>query len=290
MRTTRIPSILAIVLASVLVAVVGGKARAWVAWGPVWPQHNTTYDTHTMGSSWRPVADFGADQWTDVNSSDWYYTSDDNSNNDIFTGTIDGAGNVLAVTTISYSGSTINRATIKFDSAENWYLSSGVPGGSQMDGRSVAAHEFGHALGLDHTQNSNCPNSSSRATMCASYPVGSSYMRSLEADDMDGVSTLYAGGGNTATPTNTYTPSVTPTPSMTLTPSATPVGSIGGMPGPTETPTRTASPTPTATYTPTAQPSTSPTPSNTPVPSNTPAASPTNPPRPTNTPPSCIGC
>ena len=76
------------------------------------------------------MADFGADQWTNVNGSDWVYTSDNSSNNDITTGTIDGGGNVLATTTIYYNGGIINRATIIFDSAENWYLGTGVPGGS----------------------------------------------------------------------------------------------------------------------------------------------------------------
>ena len=291
MRATRVPFNLAIVLAGVLVAVVGGKARAWVAWGPVWAQHNTTYDTHVMGSSWRPVADFGADQWTNVNGSDWVYTSDNSSNNDITTGTIDGGGNVLATTTIYYNGGIINRATIIFDSAENWYLGTGVPGGSQIDGRSVSSHEFGHALGLAHTQAGNCPNGSSRSTMCSSYPTGSSYMRSLEADDANGVSSLYPDNGG-GTPTSTYTPSVTPspsvspTPSMTLTPSATPAGGIG-MPNATETPTATATPTATRTHTPTSAPS------NSPTPSNTPAASPTITPQPTRTPtlpPMCMGC
>lgn len=295
MRATRVPTILAIALATVVVIVGGGKARAWVAWGPVWAQHNTTYDTHTMGSSWRPVADFGADQWTNVNGSDWVYSSDNSSNNDITTGTIDGGGNVLATTTIYYNGGIINRATIKFDSGENWYLGTGVPGGSQIDGRSVSSHEFGHALGLAHTQSGNCPNNSGRSTMCSSYPTGSSYMRSLEADDANGVSSLYPDNGG-GTPTPTYTPSVTPTPSvsptpsMTLTPSATPAGGIG-MPGATDTPTMTPPPTathtPTATYTPTAAPTGSATPS------NTPASSPTATPQPTRTPtspPTCIGC
>ncbi len=284
MSTTRISTLLALAVAVAFVALRADEARAWVAWGPVWAQHNTTYDTSALSSSWRPVADFGAQQWTDVTNSDWTYNSDNSSSNDITVGSIDGSGGVLATTTIYFSGGIINRAVIKFDSSENWYLGTGAPGGSQMDGRSVASHEFGHALGLDHTQSGNCPSGSGRATMCASYPVGTSYMRSLEADDQDGVSALYPLSP-TATPT--HTPSNTPTAGPTATPTATDAFTIGG-PRPTDTPTpRPPTQTPTSAATQTVAPTSSP------IPTSTPEASPTRTPVPTRTPtnpPMCIGC
>ena len=114
MTASRIPTLLALVLAGAIVALRGDDAKAWVAWGPVWAQHNTTYDASGLNSSWRPVADFGAQQWTDVGNSDWEYVSDNGSSNDITLGSIDGSGGVLATTTIYFSGGIINRAVVKF--------------------------------------------------------------------------------------------------------------------------------------------------------------------------------
>jgi len=78
---------------------------------------------------------------------------------------------------------------LKYDQAEEWYLGSGTPAGYQMDLRSTAAHEFGHGLGLDHTQAGNC--GAPRATMCAGQIVGTTEQRTLETDDVNGVSTAY---------------------------------------------------------------------------------------------------
>jgi hypothetical protein len=65
---------------------------------------------------------------------------------------------------------------------------------SAYDARSIAAHEFGHALGMAHTQSSNCPlppNDATRPTMCSPYYVGTSYLRTLQFDDKSGVSAAY---------------------------------------------------------------------------------------------------
>ncbi|MCB0217319.1 MAG: matrixin family metalloprotease [Chloroflexi bacterium] len=169
-------------------------ARAALAWnpiGPTWPDPTATYDTHTLTSSWRGVADFGAQQWDLVSPSPWDWVSNPSSNNDIYTGRIDGRGRTLAVTYTYYQGSTITRSTIKFDSSERWYLGSGNPAGNQVDGRSVAAHEFGHALGLGHTGGGFCPGNANNATLCPAYTMGTIYIRSLEADDRNGVNSLY---------------------------------------------------------------------------------------------------
>jgi hypothetical protein len=159
--------------------------------GPKWPTRSATYDKHGLPTSFQPMTDFGAQVWTDVPTTLWRWTSDNNSANDITRAAIDGQYGVLASTTVYYRGSTITRMTMKFDPAEPWNLGSGAPTGSQVDSRSVAAHEFGHGLGLAHTQSGNCPNNSNRATMCSSTIIGTSYQRTLELDDKTGVTALY---------------------------------------------------------------------------------------------------
>lgn len=183
-------SILAVAAVAAGLAVTS-PVLAWQGLGPKWPVPTATYDTHTMPSNWVAVADFGAVQWDNVTPSPWDWVPNNSSNNDVYTGAIDGKYKTLAVTTVYYQGSTITRMTIKFDKAEPWYLGSGQPGSTQVDGRSVSAHEFGHGLGLGHTQSGYCPNDSNRATMCASYILGTSYQRSLEADDQNGLNSLY---------------------------------------------------------------------------------------------------
>lgn len=159
--------------------------------GPKWSATSQQYDPHTLPANWRTVASFGATQWTNVSPSPFNWSVNNNSSNDITRGAIDGAFGVLAVTTVYYSGSTIVRMTMKFDSAENWYLGSGTPGSNQIDANSVSAHEYGHSAGIGHTQSGNCPSCPNRVTMCASYSQGSSCMRSLESDDRSALNALY---------------------------------------------------------------------------------------------------
>ncbi|WP_437531215.1 matrixin family metalloprotease [Sorangium sp. So ce726] len=59
-----------------------------------------------------------------------------------------------------------------------------------VDTQSIATHEEGHFLGLGHSSERN-------ATMTPYYVVGSS-MRTIEADDIEGVCALYPVGGTTA--------------------------------------------------------------------------------------------
>ncbi|WP_437590449.1 matrixin family metalloprotease [Sorangium sp. So ce1000] len=62
--------------------------------------------------------------------------------------------------------------------------------GGCVDTQSIATHEEGHFLGLNHSSDRN-------ATMTPYYVVGSS-MRTIEDDDIEGVCALYPIGGTTA--------------------------------------------------------------------------------------------
>lgn len=197
------------------------------------------------------------------------------------------SGSVLAVTCSWYTtaGSPYRTAVefdMQFDPEWNW--TTGSP--ATVDLQSVALHEFGHALGLNHS-------SDFTAVMYASYASGS-LKRTLTQDDLEGLYAIYgqAGGSTptpTATPTNTPTPTPTPsaspsaspspTPSATPTPTPTP-GTPPGGGGPTPPPTMPPTATPTPTRTPT--PPVGSSPSATPSPAFPPTATPT--PRPSATP------
>lgn len=182
------------------------------------------------------------------------------------------SGSVLAVTCSWYSNSGNPKSAVEFDMEidPDWNWTTGNP--IQVDLQSVALHEFGHALGLNHSAQSS-------AVMYASYTQGTN-KRTPAQDDKDGLIALYgaAGGGATNTPTNTPTTAgATATPTRTSTPTATPT-----TPAATSTPTNTpGAGTPTATATaplPTSTPNATSTPGNaTPSPTgtSTPAATPT---------------
>ena len=100
----------------------------------------------------------------------------------------------IAATYVWTSGGLLTEADIVFwDGGTKFFTgTSGCSGGAYIE--DIAAHELGHALGLQHSNVSS-------ATMYPTYSSCSTGWRTLASDDIAGVRTLYANGpGEADTP------------------------------------------------------------------------------------------
>ncbi len=100
-------------------------------------------------------------------------------------------GDAVAVTRYLYfpSNNRITEADVLFDRRRSWNsyrgnLRSASGGGTLLDLRRVALHEFGHALGLEH------PNENGQ-TVTAIMNSRVSNVDTLQRDDTDGVASIY---------------------------------------------------------------------------------------------------
>jgi hypothetical protein len=169
---------------------------AYVANGSTWAQSQTPYYVNSAnldlpGLSALTAVRSGADAWQQQSGAFRFAYTGPSSQT---TTTYDGinlvlfrnasSGSAIATTYWWSSGSRIVDADIVFwDGAFKFFAgSSGCSGGFYIE--DIAAHEFGHALGLGHS-------ASTSATMYFSVSYCSAGNRTLDADDITGVRALY---------------------------------------------------------------------------------------------------
>ncbi|GEM_PF-1175574 len=92
----------------------------------------------------------------------------------------------VAFTSVSYNPTTgvIYDADIEMNGVDYEFTTKPVSGVLKLDIQSTLTHEFGHVLGLDHSADPE-------ATMYAETSAGDSGMRTLEADDEEGLCAVY---------------------------------------------------------------------------------------------------
>ena len=146
----------------------------------------------------------GLNAWTTGAHSNFHYvyggrvsdtnTGYDNRNIVVFRNA--SSGSALATTYSWWSGSNLVDADIVvWDQAFHFFTgTSGCSNGAYLE--DVLTHELGHALGLNHS-------TSTSATMYATYPLCSTAMRTLAADDVAAAQSLYGSAVTAVTPTTT---------------------------------------------------------------------------------------
>ena len=202
MRMHRISSVVALTLAA-SVAILQGYTLN----GPRWAVKQVPYYVNPLNAD---VADdaaiaaiqAGALTWSGQSNANisWYYMGrttgsslTKNLKNEIFFRN-ESDGSVIARTYWWYNGSNelIDADIVFYDGGWTFFTgSSGCSDGVYIE--DIAAHEFGHALGLGHS-------SESGATMYPSVSRCSTGFRTLEADDLAGVETLYPPTTPNSTP------------------------------------------------------------------------------------------
>ena len=172
--------------------------HAYVANGHVWQSHLVPYYVNPVNLD-LPEVDIvaavqaGADNWRNQSAADFAFSyggrtsataAVNNGHNDVFFRN-ESNGATIAMTYWWYdaSGYLMDADVLFYDGGFSFFSNAGACSSGQYV-QDVATHEFGHALGLKHTD-------VAVATMYPSTTVCSQNWRSLDPDDIAGVEALY---------------------------------------------------------------------------------------------------
>jgi hypothetical protein len=184
-------------VAAALATIFSKDPLAYVASGPTWNMSQVPYYVNTTnldlpGASVEAAVRSGADTWPTQSGAAFRFSfagqslqttmTNDGVNLVVFRNA--SSGSTIATTYWWSSGLRILDADIVFwDGGFTFYSgSTGCSGGFYIE--DIAAHEFGHALGLGHS-------ASTAATMYFSISSCNTGNRVLDADDIAGVRALY---------------------------------------------------------------------------------------------------
>ena len=181
--------------------ILSSSARAYTLLGYTWPNSSVPYYINPANmdlptSAIEPAIRAGADAWPLQSGASFAFAfagftaqttnTNDGANMVMFRNA--SSGSALATTYSWFSGTRIIDADIVFWDAGFQFVtaSSGCSGGFYIE--DVAAHEFGHALGLGHSAVAS-------ATMYPSISACSQQSRTLDPDDIAAVRSLYPPTG-----------------------------------------------------------------------------------------------
>ena len=203
----KIKPLLATVTALIAIATIApGRVGAYGVLGYSWPQPVVPYYINTANmdvatAAIEPAIRTAASAWPQQSGASFAFafagfsTQATNTNDGVNLIMFRNAssGSALATTYSWFSGTRMIDADIVFWDANFLFFtgSSGCSGGFYIE--DVATHEFGHALGLGHS-------TVATATMYPSISTCSQQARSLDADDIAGVLSIYPSTAMAPTP------------------------------------------------------------------------------------------
>ncbi len=201
-KSIGICSIIYILIPAILL--FSGQGLCWQTSGVTWSENSTTMSLN-LGDEWNPSAEDALYRWNNVPGSSFVYDYDNTNHNRCDRGTLcmgtdgnavewedfsngicsDPASDALAITRLNWAIHYCN-ADVLFNSAYSWTTQlREYTTGSPYNLNSVAIHEFGHALGLEHEDRW-------LATMNSIYHANA---HKIHADDKGGLRHAYGSGG-----------------------------------------------------------------------------------------------